>query len=185
MSLTIALKTWFKSQPSDEDLMLRYAATGDKRYLSQLYDNCADDLYHFIVTHSDQTLAKDICQRAWIRVIEKKHLYQDTGKFKAWLFTLARNQLFDEMRRNRKLVTLDVTPELPDTPSHVSDIDDVFSHALMLLPFEQREAFCLQQEGFSLSEIAGISHAPIETVKSRLRYAKAQLRKHLENYHEK
>ena len=51
----------------------------------------------------------------------------------------------------------------------------VFDKALMSLPFVQREAFCLQQEGFSLKEIAQITHCEHETIKSRLRYAKATL----------
>jgi DNA-directed RNA polymerase specialized sigma24 family protein len=53
----------------------------------------------------------------------------------------------------------------------------VFDYALLSLPFEQREAFCLQQEGFSLQDIASITHCPLETVKSRLRYAKDNIRK--------
>jgi DNA-directed RNA polymerase specialized sigma24 family protein len=45
----------------------------------------------------------------------------------------------------------------------------------------QREAFLLQQEaGLSLAEIAVITGAGEETVKSRLRYATARLRTALE-----
>ena len=185
MGISIALKTIFRAQISNEELMQHYAASGDKQTLSQLYDNCADDLYHFILTQTDATLAKDICQKAWIRVIEKRHLYQRTGKFKAWLFTLARNQLFDELRSQQRLTYLDTVDE-PGKPMQLSsDIENAFSEALVSLPFEQREAFCLQQEGFSLNEIADISHAPMETVKSRLRYAKQTLRKLLENHNER
>ena len=45
----------------------------------------------------------------------------------------------------------------------------------------QREAFLLQQEaGMSLAEIATLTGAGEETVKSRLRYATAKLRAALE-----
>ena len=184
MSISIALRTLFRAQISNEELMQNYAVSGDKQVLSQLYNNCADDLYHFILTQTDCTLAKDICQKAWIRVIEKRQLYQRSGKFKAWLFTLARNQLFDELRRQHRLTDLEQVEEPTQLMEQASDIESAFSAALTSLPFEQREAFCLQQEGFSLNEIAGISHAPIETVKSRLRYAKKSLRNKLENHHD-
>ena len=53
--------------------------------------------------------------------------------------------------------------------------------ALESLPAAQREAFLLQQEaGLSLAEIAELTGAGAETIKSRLRYATAKLRTALE-----
>ena len=55
------------------------------------------------------------------------------------------------------------------------------SEALAALPTVQREAFLLQHEGgMSLGEIAALTGAGEETVKSRLRYATAKLRAALE-----
>ena len=52
--------------------------------------------------------------------------------------------------------------------------------ALAALPAAQREAFLLHQEGeLELSEIAELTGAGIETVKSRIRYAQAKLRAEL------
>jgi len=52
--------------------------------------------------------------------------------------------------------------------------------ALAELPAAQRDAFLLQQEaGLSLAEIAELTGAGDETVKSRLRYATAKLREAL------
>ena len=130
---------------------------------------------------ADPTMAKDICQKSWLKVIEKKHLYQHSGQFKAWLFTLARNQLIDEYRRKKHNIS-DTELLIDGSKNIEAVIDDgdvviVFDHALVALAFEQREAFCLQQEGFTLQEIASITHCPQETVKSRLRYAKDNIRK--------
>ena len=50
--------------------------------------------------------------------------------------------------------------------------------ALAALPAEQRDAFLLQHEGgLSLAEIAELRAWAMETVKSRLRYATAKLRR--------
>jgi RNA polymerase sigma-70 factor (ECF subfamily) len=113
-------------------------------------------------------------------------LYQHSGQFKAWLFTLARNQLIDEVRRSKH--TISDTEQLIDGEQDIeANIDDadagaLFDHALLSLAFEQREAFCLQNEGFSLQDIASITHCPAETVKSRLRYAKDNIRKVLNKH---
>lgn len=188
MSFAFTLKSYFFEKLSNENIMIRYAKTGEQKLLSQLYAANGDDLYHFVITLSDPTLAKDICQKTWLKVMEKKHLYQNAGQFKAWLFTLARNQLIDEYRAERLITN---TPDklayegkkyrdnVPD-----KNVQVCFNEALVTLPFEQREAFCLQQEGFSLEDIASITHCGLETVKSRLRYAKKHLRTQLKGHKE-
>lgn len=189
MSISLSLKTWLfryssTTSWSNEELMLSYATCGDQLLLSKLYDACGNDLYHFLLTLSEPTLAKDISQLTWLKVMEKKHLYRDSGMFKAWLFTLARNLLIDEYRKTQKFVddsdiSKFVAPELDS--SQTQDRLQRFNHALENLPFVQREAFCLQQEMFSLEDIATITHNNIETVKSRLRYAKDNLREQLKD----
>lgn len=184
MSVTLALKSLFSGTASDEWLMQRYAQTADNKYLERLYDSCCNDLYHFLLTQSDPLLARDICQKSWLKVIEKRHLYQPSGRFIAWLFTLARNELIDEYRRQSKWVESAEAMSVEVKFEAHSDLQYAFDQVLGKLPFLQREAFCLQQEGFGLQEISDICDAPIETVKSRIRYAKVTLRQQLEGYHE-
>jgi RNA polymerase sigma factor (sigma-70 family) len=185
MSIGLSVKTWLyrfsnDAHWSNEALMLRYASSGDQALLSKLYDACANDLYHFLLTLSEPTLAKDISQMTWLKVIEKKHLYRDSGLFKAWIFTLARNILIDEYRKQKNTTEdLDTLVSAQSPLSPTNDVLSRFNRALEQLPFAQREAFCLQQEDFSLEDIAIITHTNIETVKSRLRYAKDALRTQL------
>ena len=55
--------------------------------------------------------------------------------------------------------------------------------AVAQLPAEQRSAFLLQAEGeLSVEEIADATGSNFETVKSRLRYARAKLRQLLWEY---
>lgn len=165
--------------------MQKYADTGDHRFLQALYHQFGDALYHFLLTLTDSALAEDISQKTWLRLIEKRHLYQQNGRFSAWLFTMGRNLLMDHFRQNHRLTPLEdwvepsFTPKLQDQRLEIG-----FSDALAALPFEQREAFCLQQEGFGMQEIADITHANTQTVKSRIRYAKQGLKRLLEGYHD-
>lgn len=163
---------------NNEWLMEQYRLTQECRYLDRLYRNCCDDLYHYLLTQSDAQLAQDVCQRTWLKVIAKRQYYKSNGRFIGWLFAIARNLLIDELRRLNKWQLTEevevVQPEASPTISKPMGFDD----ALMQLPFAQREAFVLKQEGFDLQEIANITHADVEAVKSRLRYAKASLKKH-------
>lgn len=175
----------FTDGHSNEWLIGRFASTADRKLFEQLYDNCADDLYHFLLTQSDRNIAKDICQKTWLKIFEKPHLYNDSGRFIAWLFTIARHALIDEFRKTNHTESNEtVIDNLTHSDTPIQGLAQAFDRALLALPFEQREAFCLQQEGFGLQEIAGITHSKTETVKSRLRYAKATLRSSLEKYHD-
>ncbi|MBF7074774.1 RNA polymerase sigma factor [Glaciecola sp. MH2013] len=178
--------------------MLKYAKTQNSALLARLYDNCAHDLLTFLSTLSDQDLAEEIAQRTWLKVIDKAHLYGQQGQFKSWLFTLGRRTLIDEYRKQNRFVELDeqeivpqaaIASEQISTEATVSNAElnsdflDAYDRALSKLSFVQKEAFCLQQEGFSLAEIASITNMEQESIKSRLRYAKQSLRTALHDLH--
>jgi RNA polymerase sigma-70 factor (ECF subfamily) len=182
-----------KSKVSPEEVMASYVLDRDKKAIVSLYNEFADDMYHYVLTLSDPTLAKDIVQKTWLKVIEKPHYYSHAGSVKAWLFTIARNALIDEFRKTNRWVEWpddeqsQCSRQISDTSPSCAEagVDDqhlrtTFDSAIMALSFEQREAFCLQQEGFSLADIAHMTHAKQETIKTRLRYAKINLRKLLE-----
>ena len=189
MSLTLSIKNWLNLAESNESLMLKYGQTGESKYLHPLVNRLADDLYHFMVSQSDAELAKDVCQSSWEKVIFRRRSYSDSGSFKSWLFKIARHTLIDELRRQQRWPIheleeqADAAPSIPDT-LNASQLVESFDQALMSLPLLQREAFILQQEGFRLREIAIITASEMETVKSRLRYAKQTLKSLLALDHE-
>ncbi|MBB1345262.1 sigma-70 family RNA polymerase sigma factor [Pseudoalteromonas sp. SG45-2] len=166
--------------------MASYAKSGDNRYLEQLIALYSNDLYHYLVTQSNTHLAYDVSQQTWLKVIEKRHLYQAQTTPKAWLFKLARNTLIDEYRKQQRFVELDENTHLAAQndksesgltigSSNISY--DAFDAALKQLSFVQREAITLQQEGFSLADIELITQSSLETIKTRLRYAKQNLKR--------
>lgn len=183
--MLLSIKSWLFETPS-KDCMASYAKSGDNRYLEQLIALYSNDLYHYLVTQSNTHLAYDVSQQTWLKVIEKRHLYQAQTTPKAWLFKLARNTLIDEYRRQQHFVELDENTHLAAQndksesgltigSSNISY--DAFDAALKQLSFVQREAVTLQQEGFSLADIELITQSSLETIKTRLRYAKQNLKR--------
>ncbi|BBN80736.1 DNA-directed RNA polymerase sigma-70 factor [Pseudoalteromonas sp. A25] len=181
--MLIALKSWFVDQAPPDDALLAYKQSGDNKYLELLIEQHSQDLYHFLRSHSNDVLANDICQKTWLTIMEKKHHYEASHSPKAWLFKVARNALVDEVRRQRRGCALD-EHTLIDTQVIFEPATDL-STAITQLPFLQKEALSLQLEGFSLKEIAQITQSNIETIKTRLRYARQQLKQVLGENHER
>jgi RNA polymerase sigma-70 factor (ECF subfamily) len=184
----------------DEDLMLAYAA-GNAGAFDRLYARHKGAVYRYVLRHVRNAGAADeLFQDVWMNVIRVRATYAPTAKFSTWLYTLAHNRIIDHWRASgqAKFVSIDDDDEgesrahvesiagprgdEPETRVAGLQIGTRLKAALDALPAAQREAFLLHQEGgLSLAEIAEVTGAGAETVKSRLRYAMAKLRSELED----
>ena len=178
------IKGWYNPTASPEKLLTNYMTTGKNKYLSLLVEQFNLSLYHYLLSQSNKELAEDVVQSTWLKVMkaEKQHNGENKpqSNVKSWLFTIARNTLIDEFRRQQKWQNqlLDENKMLTINLEKLVQAADrltQFNAALKQLPFLQREAFIFQQEGFSLNEIAELTSESFETVKSRLRYARNNL----------
>ena len=112
-------------------------------------------------------------------------------KFSTWLLQIAHNLIVDHVRRQRPQADAEETEHVlgrldaPDRERPEEILSDFEQRrrlqlALEALPDEQRIAFLLRVDsGLSLEEIAQVTGAGHETVKSRLRYAFAKIRERL------
>lgn len=162
-------------------LLLQYQQQPDPALLQQLFLRYADALYHFLLKQSDAELAQDLSQQAWIQLMLHAGSYQGQSSVKTWLFSIGRNLLIDEWRRQRPQAAQELLDELPDPAAKplqqllAAEQSAHLELAIQRLPLLQREALLLQLEDFSLAQISEITGAGQETVKTRLRYARNQL----------
>ncbi|MEO8677148.1 MAG: RNA polymerase sigma factor [Casimicrobiaceae bacterium] len=181
-----------RTDPGDEDLMLAYAA-GDAAAFEALYTRHKGGVYRYLVRHCGNAgTADELFQDVWMNVIRVRASYAPTAKLTTWLYRIAHNRLIDHWRATGRVEfvsagvnddddPLDAIPgprnDEPDVRAGTREIGARIKLALAALPAAQREAFLLHQEGgLELSEIAELTGAGIETVKSRIRYAQAKLR---------
>ena len=173
---------------TDEELMLRYGG-GDLPSFRELYRRHSQGLYRFVAWRSPRRAWVDeIVQDAWASLHAARASYQPQAAFRTWLYQLARNRLIDMLRQKEPLpLDIEVLAEVPheaQTPQQT--FEQKQRHALLhaaiaLLPVEQKEALVLQQfSAMSIGEIAVVTGAEPETVKSRLRYAMQKLRAQLD-----
>ena len=153
-----------------------------RRYQLPLY------VYVFELVHDEQT-SLDLVQETFIAAVRHIGGLRDDDKFGSWLFGIAHQKCIQRWRKqNREEILLDEIPESADEFENGPDDllirqeqEAEFMNLLNQLPLPRRSVLLLHfVEDFSLEEIAGITGAPIGTVKSRLHYAKKSLRKLLE-----
>ena len=181
--------------PSDEELMLAYAA-GDASAFDALYARHKGGVYRYLARQCRQAgIADELFQDVWMNLIRARASYAPTAKFTTWLYRLAHNRMIDHFRASGHLTLVSSDDEAhedavialpaarasePEPRAQNRELGERLRAAVAALPPAQREAFLLQQEGeLSLAEIAALTGVGMETVKSRLRYAVSKLRAEL------
>lgn len=176
---------------TDGELMLAYAR-GDALAFDELYRRVRGMLYRFILRSvPERALADELFQETWSRAIQARSRYRIESKFSTWLLQIAHNLVVDHLRRQRPQADADETEHVlglldaPDGERPEAVLGEFeqrrrLQRALAALPDEQRVAFLLRVEsGLGLEDIARVTGAGHETVKSRLRYAFARIRERL------
>jgi RNA polymerase sigma-70 factor, ECF subfamily len=180
----------------DEDsrLMLRYR-DGDAVAFSSLYERHKGPLYRYLLRHvRNAGAAADLFQDVWSRVIVSRSRYEPRAKFATFLFHIAHNCAMDFFRSNSPsgrswradegdahLHDAEAPEDQrPDRVAESAEQRSALLAAVYALPREQREAFLLREEtGLTIEEIARVTDVPVETAKSRLRYAVRKLKNSL------
>lgn len=166
--------------------MQRYAK-GDIAAFDSLYSKHKGGLYRYFLRHiSDVSVAEDLYQEVWGKVIQSAKSYQASAKFTTWLYTLAHNKLVDHIRRVKvvdKHIMKEQQLDFAETEQELSDVWDMqqakvyISECLSKLPQLQLDCFLLKEEaGLSNLDISQIVNASLEATKSRMRYAYKSLR---------
>jgi len=157
----------------------------DPDLLDRLIEQYQYRLFRYLVhLTGSRDLAEDFFQETWIRVLERGHQYNASWKFEAWLFTIARNLVFDWQRRKKPQSLDEMMAPADDSPAFEpaaspegsplqlavqQQSDARVQTMLTFVPLAFREVLVLRfQEEMKLEEIASITGAPLATVKSRL-----------------
>lgn len=175
--------------------MMRFGR-GDGAAFEVLYHRHATSVYRYLLRNlREEGSANDVLQEVWFAVSRGAERYQHSAKFTTWLYTIAHHRMVAAIRAHRPTEILEMNAEssdalnidqLPTADSGTEPLNAVLAldqdaallRAVEQLPPEQRAAFLLQAEGdLSVEEIAAATGSSFETVKSRLRYARAKLRR--------
>ena len=178
------------SFPSDDQLIAQIRG-GDLKSLETLYDKYKDQIYRtaLAITH-DQQAAEDILQDCFLRLHANIDRLDGSVPIAPWLHRVTVNLSYNWHTRGRRWVhsleglieNLVSSPRAsPERQVERLELKDTVQKAIDTLSFSQRAVVVLfYLGGFSLEEIAYVLDCPVGTVKSRLHYARRNLRRWLE-----
>jgi RNA polymerase sigma factor (sigma-70 family) len=130
-------------------------------------DEYSDGIYRFILKQiKDKDKAKDIVQDTYIK-LWNKHEDVQAEKVKSYLFTAAYHTMIDQIRKDKKNVSMEVAQYyVPTTTNKYNDLKEILNEALEKLPEIQKSAILLRDyEGYDYKEIGDILHLNESQVK--------------------
>ena len=166
-----------------ERALLRKIAAADREAFRQLYYKYYGRLARFlsrvIRNHDD---AEEVIQDTLMVVWQHADDFRGTSRVSTWIFGIAYRCALNSLRRSATRSRL-LVPELEGVVAIAEDVTreteerQLINLGLERLPPEQRLvivlAYCV---GHSCEEIAAIAECPVNTVKTRMYYARRKLR---------
>lgn len=166
------------------------ARGGDAEAFEALVRPHLDAVHGFLVRmtgyHED---AKDILQETLVRVWNALGSYEHDGRFRAWMFAIARNAALDHIRAERGARRLDTLGGLraegasPVERAEQREFLGDLQSALEELPEVRRSVFVMRQEsGMTFREIADAMGIPLGTALSHMHHAIRALKEELRHH---
>lgn len=175
----------------DVDMLnLKRAARGDEAAFEVLISPYMDTTYRLCLRMmGNEQDAADMAQEALVRAWRNLSTYKAQSRFSTWLYRITQNVCLDELRKHKnrqaeslqKLHEAGFDPEdKKETPEAAAESKDTRAHlirAIDSLSEEHRAAILLRDvHGLSYEEIASVLDVNLNTAKSRIARARANLR---------
>lgn len=146
-----------------------------RRHEAKIYYQCLQFL-------KDENLAKDLTQETFVQAYRSLSSFRMESGFYTWLYRIAKNLCLNWLRA-KKVQEQELKEELLQAPiANTFPEDDLklsLKEALQTLPLKQQEVFQLFEfQKQSIKEIAAQLNIPSGTVRSRLHYARKNIKKY-------
>lgn len=170
---------------SDEELLDAWRA-GDRDAGDQLISRYFDPVCRFFRAKLGDDV-QDLVQRTFVDLLEAREQVR-SASFRSWLFTVARNRLFDHLRQGLRRPVEDLpSRSIADLATGASErmarveSESLVVRAMRRLPLDAQIALELAYwEELSGAEIAAVLEISEHTVRSRLSRARVRLREHVQ-----
>ncbi len=109
---------------TDEQLFLRFRENGDAEAYRSLIDRYHDDLMRFLFRMvGDRQGAEDVFQEAFLQAHLSSASFDETRRFRPWLFTIAANKARDMLRKRGRRKTVELSAPVGGPDGSVSFVD--------------------------------------------------------------
>lgn len=166
----------------DEETLVVRAQEGDVRAFEALARRHQDALYRVAVrVMGDPGEAEDALQEALLDAWRRIGRFRGDSAFSTWMYRVVTNRCLSMLRRRRPFPAGDASADTPapDSPERSAEVDAglaALGAALHELTDDQRVCWVLRElEGLGYTEIAAITGAGEDAVRSRIHRARVRL----------
>lgn len=164
--------------------LVRRMVAGDETAMHELYAAYGQRLYAYALRLTrDQSLAEDVVQEALVAAWKSARRFRGEGRVIAWLLGIVHHLALKSLRHPAQPLTDEIEETLAaGVPSPEQQFESAEQAArlrfgLRALSAEHRSVLELVfYQGLSLEQAAQVCRVPLGTIKSRLSYARRQLR---------
>lgn len=185
------VKTHINTQEDHQDELI-IQAQKDPALFQEIYRYWVTPVYQFIYARvGNYQDAEDLTSQIFLNAFQAFPHYKHRGHFSAWLFTIARNQLYSSFRKKK---TPQVPLEAAEAPSSNPEmITNIIQSAqigslkklIRNLPEEEQELIYLRYVAeLKFSDIALVLGRKEPAVKKSLYRLQERLKELMEDYHE-
>ncbi len=130
----------------------------------------------------DRVMADDVVQDTLVRALAAAHQFEPGSNLKAWLFTILRNQFYEQARRQRReanAIGAHFEQEEGASPAQLAraELNELQSLIWKLPPLLREALILVGAQEMTHEEAAAICKIPVGTMKARLSRARTQLAK--------
>jgi len=188
------LSSWGSLFPAnDEQAMSRVKTSDDPHAFAQLVQRWESPIQRLCTRMlGDAHRGEDLAQDTFARLFAKRKDYEPSGRFSTFLWRMALNLCYDELRRRKRRPETPLEDEMmdqitdlgacstaagaPDALLLERETGELVRQAVLQLPEIYRTVVVLRHyENLKFREIAEVLQIPEGTVKSRMAEALAQL----------
>jgi RNA polymerase sigma-70 factor, ECF subfamily len=164
----------------DLKLALLARTSADTEAYGVLVERHYPSLHAFLLRMTgDRSQADDLAQDAVIRAFERMSSFRADAAFRTWLFSIAHREFLQSRRKAgaiRRMIERFTEPPAPKHADAALDTHDL-RRGLSTLREDERAALLLADAlGMSHSEVAEAISAPLGSVKTWVRRARAKMR---------
>ena len=168
------------SAGEDLDLLKRISA-GDEEAFRQLYDLTHQKVYVYLyrLVHGKQ-MAEDIMMETYTEVWRCAKKFKGNSRATTWILGIARNLAMNELGKFKRHDNIDDFPNLSD--GVIPDLEPMdrqrrLKEAMIKIPLKHREILDLVFfHEMTYPEVSQMLDIPVNTVKTRVFYAKETLK---------
>jgi RNA polymerase sigma-70 factor (ECF subfamily) len=178
-----------RSAPASDTALIAATATGDKLALRTLYARHHVRVYRFLLrlVHNE-AVAEDLLADVFLDVWRKADRFEGRSQVTTWLLAIARHKALSALRRHGMEALDDDAAERIEDPADNAEAalakDETYaalrSCLEQLSPAHREIVDLVYYHGRTIEEAAAIIRVPVGTAKTRMFYARKQLRSAME-----